>query len=291
MGILDALFGKRVPKTDIKQRFELVGRVGHGTMSEFWRAHDRTSGRTLGVKILDREQTKKFEARFPGLNKPTEGEIALTLQHPHVVKTIEHGITTDGRQFLVMEFIEGALLAELIKNRDDQLRENRLRYMIELGEAISHIHEKNYIYRDLCPRNVMISDESGVKLIDFGLVVPNTAEFRRPGNRTGTANYMAPELMRRRPTDQRIDLFSYGVTCFEICSGRLPWDRAKAREAVLQHAGPPMDLREAAPDIEPDVAKVIMRGVEVDRDRRWQSAREMTAALRQATGVGEGETG
>lgn len=285
MGILDTLFGKRIKKTDLKQRFELAGRLGQGTMSEFWRARDRISGRVVGIKILDREQTRKLEARFPGLNKPTEGEIALELEHPHVAKTLEHGVTTDGLQFLVMEFIDGRLLSQLIKQRDKSLRENRLRYMIELGEAISYIHDKNYIHRDICPRNVIVADELEVKLIDFGLVVPNTAEFRRPGNRTGTADYMAPELIRRRSTDQRIDLFSFAATCFEMCSWRRPWERTKAREAVLQHAGPPIELLEAAPDVGPAVAAVIMRGLEIDRERRWQSARAMTGALRDAAGM------
>ena len=285
MGILDALFGKRVAKTNIKQQFELIGRVGQGTMSEFWRARNRTSGRIVGLKILDREKTEKFEARFPGLSKPTEGEIAVQFDHPHVVKTIEHGLTTDRLQFLVMEFLEGHLLTRMIRQRDGNLRENQLRYLIELGDAITHVHEKNFIHRDLCPRNVIITEDRGVKLIDFGLVVPNTPAFRRPGNRTGTANYMAPELIRRQPTDERIDVFSFAVTCFETVTGQLPWNPGKGHEAIMPHTStPPTDVRVLAEEIDESLAETIMRGLEVDPAARWPSAREMTEALRTSEG-------
>lgn len=280
MRILDAIFGKRTPKTDIKERFELLARVGQGTMSEFWRARDRLSGRQVGLKILDREQTLKFESRFPGLNKPTEGEVAIQLDHPGIVKTIEHGVSTDSLQFVVMEFIEGRLLSQMIRKSEDDLRENCRQFMIELAEATAYVHEKQFIHRDICPKNVIISEAGHVKLIDFGLVVPNTPEFRRPGNRTGTANYMAPELLRRRPTDERIDVFSLGVSCFEMLSGQLPWDPRKSREAVMQHSTTPArDIRELVPDIDDSLAETIMRGIAVDVDLRWSSAKEMAKAI------------
>lgn len=282
MGLLDALFKKKIRRTDIKLRFELIGAVGHGTMSKVWRARDRESGRMVALKVLDREQTARLESRFPGLQKPKEGEVAIEFDHPNIVKTFEHGVTTDDLQFLVMEFIEGFPLKYYIDAQNDVMQQNRLRFMIELGEALAYVHEKNYIHRDFCPRNVIITEDLTVKLIDFGLVVPNTADFRKPGNRTGTANYMAPELIRRQPTDQRIDVFSYAVTCFEMYAQRLPWDSAKSLEAIMQHLNsPPADIRQFAPDIDEEVAAIIMRGLEVDRTARWQSAREMTAALRQ----------
>ena len=286
MGLFQSLFGKRVPKTNIKQRFDLLEQVGKGTMSDFWRARDRKSGRQIGLKLLDLEQTKKFEARFPGMNKPSEGEIAVQLEHPHIVRTLEHGLSTDGRPFLVMEYIDGKVLGELIPKQPDRVKTHRLRWMLELGEATAYLHAKNFIHRDLCPRNVIITENGRVKLIDFGLVVPNTEPFRRPGNRTGTANYMAPELIRRRPTDQRIDVFSYAVTCYEICSGQLPNDRKKTREAgLLQDTNtPPTDLLEVAPDIDPAIAQIIMKGLETDPNQRWQSINAMLAELRAAIG-------
>jgi eukaryotic-like serine/threonine-protein kinase len=282
MGLFNTLFRIGPPRTDVKQRFELIGATGQGSMSKVWRARDRESGRIVALKILDRDQTTKFEARFPGMNKPSEGVIATSLRHPNIVETYEHGLTKDGLPFLVMEFIEGYGLTYYIGAQNDVFKKNRLRFMIELGEAITHVHEKNYIHRDLCPRNVIITEDLHVKLFDFGLVVPNKPEFRRPGNRTGTANYMAPELIRRHSTDQRIDVFSYAVTCFEMCTGRLPWDSAKTLEAIVQHLNnPPLDIRDVTPEIDEEIAAVITRGLQVDPARRWQTAREMTEAFRE----------
>lgn len=281
MGFLDALFRKKTPKTDIKKRFELIGRVGQGSMSKVWRARDRMSGRLVALKVLDGEQTRKFEARFQGVVKPKEGEIAVQLDHPGIVKTYEHGLTTDGLQFLVMEFIEGYGLSFYVDAQNAVMKEKRLQFMAELGEAIAYLHEKNFIHRDICPRNVIVSEDHCIKLMDFGLVVPNTPEFRRPGNRTGTANYMAPELIRRQPTDQRIDVFSYGVTCYEMCTRRLPWESAKSLEAIMQHLNsPPADIRSIDPELDEELAETIMRGIEVDRNERWQSAREMAGVFR-----------
>ncbi|MGC1276459.1 MAG: serine/threonine-protein kinase [Planctomycetaceae bacterium] len=281
MGFFQTLFKKKIPKTDVKQRFELIGRVGQGSMSKVWRARDRMTGRPVALKVLDREQTRKFEARFQGGTKPKEGEVAVQLDHPGIVKTFEHGITTDDLQYLVMEFVEGYGLSFYVDAQNATMKEHRLRLMIELGEAIAYLHEKNFIHRDICPRNVIVSEDHHVKLIDFGLVVPNTPEFRRPGNRTGTANYMAPELIRRQPTDQRIDVFSYAVTCYEMCTKRLPWESAKSLEAIMQHLNsPPVDIREIAPDLDEGIAQTIMKGIEVDRQLRWQSAREMANAFR-----------
>src|SRR5690606_36467243 len=136
-----------------------------------------------------------------------------------------------------------------------------------------YFHEQNWIHRDICPRNIMVDNSHCVKLMDFGLVVPNTAEFKKPGNRTGTANYMARELIKRQKTDQRIDLFSYAVTCYEMYAGRLPCEAAATLEAVLQHINSPPDaIREHAPGIDDQVASTIMRGLAVNPADRWPTA-------------------
>lgn len=274
----------RVTKVDITKRFQLVGRVGQGSMSKVWRAIDGHSGRTVALKLLDIDKTKRLESRFKGMKskKPSEGEVALKLKHPHIVQTFESGITTKDEQFLVMEFVEGVSLSFLIDMQNDVMQQNRLRFMIELGEAIEYFHRQNWIHRDICPRNVILDSEYSIKLIDFGLVVPNTPEFQAPGNRTGTANYMAPELIKRQRTDQRIDIFSYAVTCYEMYSKRLPWEAAETLDAVVQHINtPPDDLRTHVPDIDPRIADVIMKGVAVDPRDRWQSMGAMLAPLRE----------
>jgi serine/threonine protein kinase len=254
-------------------------------MSKVWRARDLISGRVVCVKLLDAEKTKRFEARFVGVKekKPSEGEIALKLQHPHIVKTIEHGVATTGEPFLVMEFIDGSSLSYYVSLQNAVMKRNCLRFMIELGEAIEYFHQQNWIHRDICPRNVMIDQDLSVKLIDFGLVVPNIPAFQAPGNRTGTANYMAPELIKRQRTDQRIDIFSYAVTCYEMCAARLPWAAGETLDAVMSHINnPPDDLRQVAKGIDAEVAETIMRGLAVRPDERWQTIGEMLESFRAA---------
>ncbi len=276
---------KRVPRTDITRRFELIGRVGQGSMSRVWRARDTFSGKIVALKVLDKEKTKRFEARFaPELKKPSEGEVALALRHPNIVTTYEFGMTLEGEQFLVMEFVDGLGLSYLVDVQNDMMQKYRLSFMIQLGEAIRYFHEQNWIHRDICPRNVMVTDlDRQVKLIDFGLVVPNTAPFQAPGNRTGTANYMAPELIKRQRTDQRIDVFSFAVTCFEMYTRRYPWAAAESLEMVLQHINsPPLDIREAVPGIDEQVATAIMKGLNTNPKDRWPAIDPMLYQFREA---------
>ncbi len=276
---------KRVAKTDITRRFELIGRVGQGSMSRVWRARDTLSGKIVALKVLDKEKTRRFEARFASeLKKPSEGEVALSLKHPHIVNTYEWGITQDSEQFLVMEFVDGLGLSYLVDVQNETMRKNRLSFIIQLGEALRYFHEQNWIHRDICPRNVMVTDaDLQLKLIDFGLVVPNTPPFRAPGNRTGTANYMAPELIKRQPTDQRIDIFSFAVTCYEMFTKRFPWKAAESIDAVLQHINtPPHDIRELVPDIDQQIADAIMKGLATNPRDRWQNVSAMVYQFREA---------
>ena len=133
---------------------------------------------------------------------------------------------------------------------------------------------------------MLLDKEYSTKLIDFGLVVPNTAAFQEPGNRTGTANYMAPELIKRQRTDQRIDIFSFAVTCYEMYCRELPWPsshRPPAWKWCLKRinqrgARPP----EVVPDLDPQIADAIMKGLEADPRDRWQTITEMVDRLRDA---------
>ena len=283
--MFDKLFSKKKShdRTDVSKRFNLIGRVGQGSMSKVWKATDLQTGRLVALKVLDKEKTTKFEARFQGLQKPTEGEVAMSLNHPNIVKTYEFGWTLEDEMFLVMEFVEGVGLALLVDLQNEEMKRYRLRYMIQIGEALNHFHQQNWIHRDICPRNVMISDEKTAKMIDFGLVVPNTPPFCKPGNRTGTACYMAPELIKRQTTDQRLDIFSFAVTCFEMYTKRYPWDSALTIDAVLQHINkPPVALSTLIPTIDKQVEAAIMKGLAANPDDRWQTVSEMVSEIREA---------
>lgn len=256
-------------RLDVQERFELLREAISGTMSKFYMARDRKTNQVVGLKILDQKKLEQLEGRFKGAKRPSEGEIATLFDHPYIVKTLEHGLTTQGFQYLVMEFLEGPGMNFVVGARDGQLDGRRVKYLHQVAEALTEVHAKGFIHRDICPRNLILTgDLETCKLTDFGLSVPATPEFMAPGNRTGTPNYMAPELVRRFPTDQRIDIFSFGVTAYEICTGELPWPRGATGMAAMTHDQPPADIRRYRPRIHPKLAEAIHLCIQPDPNRR-----------------------
>jgi serine/threonine protein kinase len=271
-----------LPKVDIKKRFDLVARMGQGSMSKVWRARDRSLGRTVCLKILDKTKTAKFEDRFRGLSKPREGAISVALRHKNIVQSFEFGQSLEGEPFVVMELVDGVGLNFLVETRSDRLKGNRTNFLTQLADALEYMHKIGFVHRDVCPRNVMVTNENVVKLIDFGLTIPNTMEFGRPGNRTGTSSYLAPEVIRRTATDHRVDLFALGVTAFELYTYGMPWE-SKTNESLqlllskMHNAG--RDPRELRPDLDEATYKFLMRAIEREPSRRFQSAGEFRDAL------------
>lgn len=259
MGFLEGLFGKK--KLDYKKRFILLKAAISGTMSDFYMARDRETNQIVGLKILDKEKTAFIESRYKamrGVNKPREGEIAIQFKHPYIVDTFEEGFTTDGEQYLVMEYLEGTGLNSILMIKQDILAGGRLRYIRQCAEALKVVHKAGFIHRDFCPRNLLFTGDGKVlKLTDFGLSLPNRSPFTDPGNRTGTPNYMAPELVRRRPTDEKVDIFAFGVTMYELCTRELPWPRGTNGLAAMTHDQPPTQITEYRPNLNPTLAKAI----------------------------------
>lgn len=288
MGVLTGFFkmfkgGKKsaIPRTNVKERFEIESRMGQGSMSRVFRARDRRSMRQVCLKILDKEKTAKFDARFPGLQKPNEGMICTSLKHKNVVQTFDWGMTKEGELFLVMELIDGFGLNFLIETKHRQFEGHRINLLVQITEGIAYVHDQGYMHRDICPRNIMVNAQGVVKIIDFGLAIPNTPEFRRPGNRTGTANYMAPELIKRQATDLRVDLFALGVTAYETFTSGLPWEGAQSLQTMLSHVNSPgRDPLELNPNLDPAVVKLLKKAIERDPRDRFQTAGEFREALR-----------
>ena len=276
MGFLSKLQSMLKPKerVDLRERFELKRRAISGTMSKFYMAYDRKYDRIVGLKIADREKVEAFEARFKGLHKPTEGEIATQMDHPLIVKTYEYGTATDGSPYIVMEFLDGPGLQFLLKQRDPVIEGHRHRIVRQMAQALEHVHQKGFIHRDVCPRNFIYHPPTQtVKLIDFGLTVPATEPFMQPGNRTGTPLYMSPEVVRRRDTDARLDIFAFGVSAYQVCTYELPWpsEDATGKTALAHDTRPPVDILKHRPALHPKLARAIMKCIEPDRRNRPQS--------------------
>jgi serine/threonine protein kinase len=286
VGLLDSFKGlfksnkKNIPIADVAKRFELIGRTGQGSMSKVWRARDKQMGKTICLKLLDKDKTARFEARFVGLLKPTEGEICMQLRHQNIVRTFEHGVTTQGEPYLVMELIEGLGMNFLIETKARQLEGNRINYLTQIAEGIGYMHRVGFLHRDICPRNIMVTEEGVVKIIDLGLAIPYRPEFCRPGNRTGTTNYLAPELIKRQTTDHRVDMFALGVTAYELFTSELPWEKAASQQVLLSHVNAPArDPRMFLPDLDDVTAKFLSKSVDRDPTQRFQNPTDFREAL------------
>jgi serine/threonine protein kinase len=250
-------------------------------MSRVWRARDRKTGKTVCLKVLDREKTAKFDARFPGLKRPTEGTILMQLRHENIVKTFEHGMTNKREQYIVMELIDGVGLNFVVETDSPQLQGKRIDILSQIADGLGFMHEKGFLHRDICPRNIMMDREGVVKLIDLGLSIPNTPEFCRPGNRTGTADYIAPELIKRVTTDHRVDLFALGVTAYEMFTMHLPWEKGDSMNTLMSHVNQPgRDPREYNRKLDDRTARFLIKAIERDPDERFQSAAEFREALK-----------
>ncbi len=271
----------KIQRIDLKKRFELLNRTGQGSMSKVWRARDKSLGREICLKLLDKEKTAKFEARFIGANKPREGVICTALRHKNIVQSFDQGITTDNEYFISMELVQGDGLNYLIETKSPKLNGNRANYLAQMADALEYMHKLGFLHRDICPRNVMVTRDGIVKLIDFGLAIPNRPEFCRPGNRTGTPNYLAPELIRRVTTDHRVDLFALGVTAYELYTGTLPWEKAQSLQTLLSHMNSTgKNPREIRPDLDEKTAKFLLKAVERDPRDRFQTAEEFREAVK-----------
>src|SRR5262249_39592310 len=214
--------------------------------------------------------------------KPIEGAICMMLRHKNVVQTYEFGITTVGEQYLVMELIDGMGMNFLIETKSAHLEDNRINFLSQVADGLEYIHAQGYLHRDICPRNIMVTQAGLVKIIDFGLAVPYRPEFCKPGNRTGTPNYLAPELIKRVTTDHRVDMFALGVTAYEVFTGELPWERTQSLQTLLSHLNSPgRDPREKRPDLDDVTAEFLIKAVEREPGKRFQNPAEFREALQE----------
>jgi serine/threonine-protein kinase len=261
-------------KVDVKMRFDLLSEGLAGTMSKFHKARDRKLDRVVGLKLCDPEKTELFEARFRGLNKPTEGEIGASLHHERIVETLEHGVTSEGQNYIVMEFVDGPGMHTLVRKRESRLVGQRLELIRQMAQAIQAVHDTGYIHRDVCPRNFIAApDLQTVKLIDFGLTLPDKPAYRQPGNRTGTPMYMSPEIVRRRNTDHRVDIFAFGVTCYHILTYELPWPNTDytGKGALAHDTEEHVPILELLPKLHKTLAAAVTDCMAPDRENRPDS--------------------
>jgi serine/threonine-protein kinase len=271
-------------RVDLWKRFERMRESTSGTMSTFYKVRDLKTGQIQGLKVVDAAKAAPVEGRYKSLGKPTEGEIGQQITGPNIARTLEWGTATTGDPYIVQEFVEGSLLHNLITAKKPFTPTQKIDLVTQAARAIKTVHDAGFVHRDICPRNFILGADQRLVLIDFGLTVPDKPAFLQPGNRVGTPNYMAPEVVRRRQADKRLDIFSFGITAYEICAGRSPWPKGSTGKAALAHDTPPTDIREVWPEIHAPAASAIMACLAADPDRRPPSMDRFLALLSDAKG-------
>jgi len=288
MGLFDAfkkLFAGGTPvraRVDLDRRYEKLREGVSGTMSSFYKARDLRTGDIVGLKIIDPKKADPVAARYKGLPKPEEGEIGSRIIGPNVVRTLDWGVSTEGRRFVVMEFIEGTVLSAVINAGRPLAPARRIELVRQASEGLAAVHRAGFVHHDICPRNLMVEPEGRLVLIDFGLTVPDEPAYLRPGNRVGTPAYMAPEVIRRRQADRRIDIFALGITAYEICTLAAPWPRptkGSGAAAALLHDSPPRDIRELWSDIPEPLARSVMSAIAASPDARPPTVEKFLAGF------------
>ena len=292
MGVLaklKKLFGSNkkksnLPRVDIKKRFGELVPTGQGSMSKVYKTRDM--GRMLCLKVLDKSKTAKFEARFVGLERPIEGAVCAAMKHKNIVQTFEYGLTFQGEQFILFELIDGVGLNYMIENRKLTSDKLKVDLLVQAADGIEYIHKQGYLHRDICPRNMMVTNDGVLKIIDFGLAIPYKPDFCRPGNRTGTPDYMAPELIKRQRTDHRVDMFALGVTAYEVFTNTFPWERSQSIQTLQDHVNlTGRDPRDWRKDLPAPVAEFLIKAIHREPSQRWQNPGEFREAIKALTKV------
>ena len=270
--------GAASKKLDMRARFDTVGNPLPGRRSTVYIVRERKTGEELALKILDAKKAAEHEARFKGWKKPSEGEIATQFTHPGICKTLEYGTTTDGSPYLLMEAL-GANLRKILEVGEKVLPGRRPKYLRQVAEALETIHKAGFIHRNISTRNLLFSqDGECLKVSDFGYAVPASGRFLEAGNRTGTPEFMAPELIRLHRTDHRLDVFAFGVIAYEMFTYKHPWGNTQT--GAVWHAASPTDIREHKPDIHPALADAIMSCLHPDVVKRCSSMAKFLNVIR-----------
>ena len=268
-------------RVNLERRFSIACETPQGSMSKVYRALDKTTGRTICLKIQLPDKQSAAELRAHKLNRPTEGAIASQVIHPNVVRTLEHGKATTGALYLVMEYIDGVSLKFVREATSTGVR-GKVKILAEAAEGLAAVHAAGFIHHDVNPNNFLVLRDNSVKLIDFGLAVPNTPEFHRPGNRTGMLQYMAPELVRRESTDERIDIFGFGVMAYELLTGKLPFGSGGNSLAQMTQKinAEPSDPALANPRLSEDLCEILRKTLQ-RKQSRWPKMATLAEALRE----------
>ncbi|MGB9660640.1 MAG: Stk1 family PASTA domain-containing Ser/Thr kinase [Moorellaceae bacterium] len=259
-------------------RYEIKEALGGGGMALVYRGYDRLLHRSVTIKIL-REQfasDQDFVARFQ-----QEARAVARLSHPNVVSIYDVG-QEDGLHYLVMEYVEGRSLKEIIAERAPLPVSEVIEIALQICEALEHAHENGIIHRDIKPHNILITKQGRVKVTDFGIAqAVNESTMTYDGTMIGSVHYLAPEQARGEPTGAVADIYSLGVVLYEMVTGQLPFNGETPLAIALKHLQEePRPPRDSNPEVPPALERIILRALAKDPARRYPNVGSLRADLR-----------
>ena len=264
----------------ISGRYEIKDKLGSGGMANVYKALDTKLDREVTFKVLREEYVKDddFIRRFY-----VEARAAARLSHHNIVNV--HDVDQDGDiYYIVMEYIDGFTLKELILQQDPISDTEILGVVIQIASALEHSHSHNIIHRDIKPQNILLTTNGKVKVTDFGIArASSTSTVTTTNNTMGSAHYFSPEQARGRFVDARSDIYSLGIVMYEMAAKTLPFDGDTAVTVALKHLNDPMpDIRQYNPDINESLEKIIFKATEKISSNRYESVESMSNDLKRA---------
>lgn len=248
-------------------RFYLQELINQGGMASIWLA---TDSHNKGYAL--RRMHKRYRFDFAAKRRFVRGcEILASIHdHDNIIGYVEHG-KIDGQQYLLMEYVESSNLKALQSDRDPVLAENVAQVLLEMAEGLAHMHENGYMHLDFKPENVLVTRNGSVRLVDFDLAQPIPDGPKKMSKNPGTPGYMAPEQLQGEPITHRVDIFSYGVTAYELLTGQKPFPGDTPGEILskqLDRSGL-VAPRQLNPDVPANLEQIILRCLEADPGRRY----------------------
>ncbi len=248
--------------------FYLQELLNSGGMADIWLATN-AKGEPFALRRLRSGSIFNFTAKKRFLR----GCQILAQIHHHdcVIGYVEHG-KINGGLYLLMEYVEASNLKQLFARDDSVLAENVGNILIDMAIGLEHVHESGFMHLDFKPENVLITRNAGVRLVDFDLAQPRPDQPRKSSDNPGTPGYMSPEQLLRQPFDHRADIFAFGVSAYEILTGRKPFAGDSPEEILRRQVDRTLDFvspRELNPDIPPMLERTILKCLERDAEKRY----------------------
>ena len=257
----------------IAERYMLVTALGEGGMADVYLAVDTILNREVAIKILRGELGKDPVAL---LRFQREANAVSKLNHPNVVDVYDVG-EYEGRHYIVMEYVRGRTLKQLISQRGALQADEAVNIMIQLTSAVQHAHENNIIHRDIKPQNVLVKDDGTVKITDFGIALAHDAvQLTQTNAVLGSAHYLAPETTRGETPTNQVDIYALGIVFYELLTGSVPFNGDNPVQIAMKHLREEVpSVIEFNPTIPQSVENIIIKATLKNRSLRYQSAEEM----------------